>query len=247
MKIKNVIIFDGSQASKKDTWDKDFIMSLQNTIKESLIYRYGQYCIDENFQLIVFTLENSNEDDITQIKLDKNGKQNCNWLTSILEKKYNKFPTENIIDENGIFMDDTIVFCDYWWRGLDKKVLKKNTETKTDLDPAGQINSSIIDEVFELAANNKDVIFIPYDLYVFENSVEYGTERENEDSTACRLVYPFTFSGDKVTTLYSFEDLILDDFSDDLLLAKDNNNKKVKKLVNKKNRMDKGSHVTYIY
>ena len=239
-------MFDGSQVSKENTWDKDFIISLQTKIKESLIYRYGQYCIDENFQLIVFTLENSNEDNIIEIKLDKNGKQNCNWLTSILEKKYNNFPSENIIDENGIFMDDTIVFCDYWWRGLDKKVLDKNAESKTNIDTSSQINSSIIDEIFELAANNQAVIFIPYDLYVFENSVEYGMEREIEESTTCRIVYPFTFSGDKVTTLSSFEDLILDDFSDDLLLDQNNNNKKVKKLVNKQNRMDKGSHIRFI-
>lgn len=240
LNLKRVVIFDGTQISHRYDWDSEFINSLKNQIKNSMRARYGQQSVCDDFEITIFTLKQV-DDELLQIKMDDVGEEECDWLSSILERNYNQPSINNVVDETGTVLDDTMVFCDYWWRNLDTEILSKYAASKCDFDINNRINGSIIDKVFELALNNPNVIFVPYDLYNLENSFQYGEERLRAEDFICKLVFPFTFCGDKSSTLVDFSDAILDEFDEDLLLVEDKNRTIVKKMFEPKNREDVGN------
>lgn len=241
LQIKRVILFDGTQTSTHYEWDKNLINNLQDGLKEILISKYGSESISKDFHVVIFSIKGAYENEMMQIKLDQDGIEQCNWLTSIINQNYVNFPYNDIMDETGTILDGTIVFCDYWWRNLDTQVFEKYSNSNISLDSNNRVNTSIVDKIFELAMNNPNVIFIPYDSNSIDDVVDYvEDDLKQEDSILCKVIYPFTFSGEKSRVILYFKKFILERFPTDLLLIKNTRKGIVKELINTRNREDTG-------
>ena len=177
--IKQAILLDGSCSAKTFRWNEKKIAQEETSMKNFFIKKYGKEAIADDFKFVVYSYTLGEKAEYT--KITNCSIEHIDWFHSLLKKEG---VLKEVTDEQGNFLDGTVILCDVFWKNLDA-----NSEMK------------IIDCIFEKAKENEKVIFVPYYQNCFNEMQKFHQRHLNDYS--CKLTKSISFNPSDLSTLDS--------------------------------------------